>query len=239
MILNKLLKEPSEILKKVTDSIDRQQLLLLTYLNQHCFNIYCSNKEYRKLLDTKFIVYQADEGVFLALKYLFGKKIKKIDATAMNQFILNDLILRKIPLVIVGSNFDKTFVQEKCEKGKINLLGYQNGFFEEDQSGRIIKELDELKTNVFILGMGVPHQELFAEKLSQSSSNKIIICVGNFFEFYFATKKRAPVCIQKIGFEWMFRLFTEPRKLWNRYIVGIPLFLYRILKVKFSEKTFN
>ncbi len=102
MILNNVLKEPSHILKKVTDSIDGQQLLLLTYLNQHCFNIYCSNKEYRKLLDTLFTVYQADQGIFLALKYLFGKKLNKIDATAMNQLILNELIKKKIPLAIVG-----------------------------------------------------------------------------------------------------------------------------------------
>jgi N-acetylglucosaminyldiphosphoundecaprenol N-acetyl-beta-D-mannosaminyltransferase len=237
MILNKLLTDQREVINKVTDSIDGQQSLLLTYLNQHCFNIYNSNKEYRKLLDTQFTIYQADHGMFLALKYLFGKKINKIDATAMNQIILNELIKKKISLIIIGGNFDKKFGQEKCSKEKINLVGYQKGYFEENQTDRIIKDLNELNTNVFIIGMGVPKQELFAEKLSQGSNNKVVICVGIFFEFYFGTKKRAPLFIQKIGFEWMFRLFTEPRRLWNRYLIGIPLFLYRILKVKFTKKS--
>ena len=70
MILDKVLTNPSDVLHKVLDSLDKHESLLLTYLNQHCFNIYHSNKKYRKLLDAKFDVYQADQGIFLALKYL-------------------------------------------------------------------------------------------------------------------------------------------------------------------------
>ena len=237
MILSNLLTDPSEVVSKFCTAIGKRQPLLLTYLNQHCFNIYSGNKEYRKLLDTQFTVYQADEGIFLALKYLFAKKINKLDATAMNQLILNELIKKKIPLAILGGNFDKEFIQEKCDKEKINLVRYQKGYFEENRTDRLIKDLNELNTNVFIIGMGVPKQELFAEKLLELSNSKVIICVGNFFEFYFGSKKRAPIFIQKFGFEWMFRLSTEPLRLWNRYLIGIPLFLYRILKVKFTEKS--
>lgn len=237
MILNKLLTDYSEVTNKVFESIIGQHSLLVTYLNQHCFNIYFSNKEYKKLLDTQFSVYQADQGIFLALKYLFGKKINKIDATAMNQQILNELILKRIPLVMIGGNFDEKFVQEKCERQKINLVRYQSGYFEVDQTEGIINDLDDLKTNVFIVGMGVPQQELFSEKLCNQLNAKVIICVGNFFEFYFGTKRRAPLFIQKIGFEWMFRLFTDPRRLWNRYLIGIPLFFYRMLKVKFANQS--
>jgi N-acetylglucosaminyldiphosphoundecaprenol N-acetyl-beta-D-mannosaminyltransferase len=236
MIFNKLIADPKEVVHKVLDSIERQELLLLTYLNQHCFNIYYQNKVYSQLLDTKFEIYQADLGVFIAFKFLSSKKIRRIDATAMNRLILDELISKKIPLVIVGGEFDEKFVQEKCQKGNINLVCYQNGFFEEDQTENLIKELNGLNTQVFLIGMGVPRQEIFAEMLSRQSNSKVIICIGNFLEFYFGTKKRAPVFIQKIGFEWMFRLFTEPRRLWNRYLIGIPLFIHRILKVKFTTK---
>jgi len=81
--------------------------------------------------------------------------------------------------------------------------------------------------------MGVPKQEIFAEKLSQSQNSKVIICVGNFFEFYFKLKKRAPVFVQNIGMEWLFRLFTEPSRLWKRYLIGIPVFFFKIFRIKF------
>jgi N-acetylglucosaminyldiphosphoundecaprenol N-acetyl-beta-D-mannosaminyltransferase len=236
MIPNKLLTDPKDIIHKVLESIERRESLLLTYLNQHCFNIYFENKDYRKFLDTKFDIYQADLGIYLALKYLMAEKIKRIDATAMNEMILSELIRKKIPLVIVGGNFDKKFVQDETKKRGINLVAYNTGYFEEIQSDIIITELSKINARVFIVGMGVPKQELFAEKLSQTSDPKVIICVGNFFEFYFGTKKRAPVFIQKIGMEWVFRLITEPGRLWNRYLIGIPLFIYRILKLKFEGK---
>ena len=82
--------------------------------------------------------------------------------------------------------------------------------------------------------MGVPRQELFADKLSEMLPNKVIICVGIFFEYYFGTTRRAPEIFQKIGMEWMFRLLYEPRRLWSRYVIGIPKFIFGILKVKFS-----
>jgi exopolysaccharide biosynthesis WecB/TagA/CpsF family protein len=84
--------------------------------------------------------------------------------------------------------------------------------------------------------MGVPKQELFAEQLIRTSNERVIICVGNFLEFYFGTKKRAPYFLQKIGFEWMFRLLSEPKRLWRRYLLGIPLFIYRVIKIKLGIK---
>lgn len=236
MIFNKLITNPKDVVQKVLDSIERRELLIITYLNQHCFNIYYSNKNYRKLLDTKLNVYQADLGIYLALKFIFNKKINRIDATAMNQLILNELIQKKIPLSIVGGNFDKKFVLEETKKRGIDLVGYQSGYFEEIQTERKIKDMNDFNIQVFIIGMGVPKQELFAEQLSQTSNPKVIICVGNFFEFYFGTKKKAPAFIQKIGFEWLFRLMTEPRRLWTRYIIGIPIFIYRIFKIKLAGK---
>ena len=236
MILSNLLTDPSEVVSKVCTAIDKRHLLLLTYLNQHSFNIYSGNGDYRNLLDTKFTVYQADQGMFLALKYLFGKKINKIDATAMNQQILDELIQKQIPLVIVGGNFNKKFVCDESKTRGINLVYYRPGYFGEAESESIINEINNLDNRVIILAMGVPRQEFFAYKISRRTDSKLIICVGNFFEFYFGTKKRAPVFIQKIGFEWLFRLMTEPGRLWKRYLIGIPVFFYNILKVKFSEK---
>jgi N-acetylglucosaminyldiphosphoundecaprenol N-acetyl-beta-D-mannosaminyltransferase len=235
MILDKLLTDSKEVLQKVLDAIEKEESFKLTYLNQHCYNIYCKNKDYKKLLDTKFEVYQADLGIFLALKFLFKKNLTRIDATEMNKLIMDRLIQNKIPMLIVGGKFKNEFVHNEAAKKGINLFGYQKGYFDKSAIADIIKYINISNAYVFILGMGVPKQEFFAERLSQESGTKLIICVGNFLEFYFGTKKRAPVFLQKIGFEWLFRLFTEPARLWKRYLLGIPLFLYHIIKFKITS----
>jgi len=235
MIFNRLLLDPDEIIQRVVDSINKKEPLLLTYLNQHCFNIYCVDGKYKQLLDTKYEVFQADLGISLAIKFLKIRKVKRIDATAMNEMILNKFIRENIPLTIVGGNFEQDFVRKKADEKAVNLFSYFNGHFKDAQSDKIIKELDNLNCQAYIIGMGVPLQELFAEKLSKVSNSKVIICVGNFLEFYFGTKKRAPFFFREIGIEWIFRLITEPRRLWKRYLIGIPVFIYRILKIKFSS----
>ncbi len=189
MIFNKLLTDPNNVFQRVLDSIERREQLLVTYLNQHCFNIYYENDVYRKIIDKKFIIYQADVGVFLVLKFLLKEKLKRIDATEMNKLILDKLIHENIPLVFVGGDFDEKFVQEESIKRGINLVKYQNGFFNEKQTENVIKNLNGLNSQVFIIGMGVPKQEIFAAQLAQVNGHGTFICVGNFLEFYLGTKK--------------------------------------------------
>jgi len=236
MIFKKLLSAPDAVKQKVNDSVALNKSLLLTYFNQHCFNVYCEDKTYRNLIEYKFDAYQADLGVYLAAKFLNHSDPRRIESTAVNEYVLKELIAKKIPIAIIGGNFDENFIREEASKRGINLVCYINGFFDDKKSDMIVKDLEITNAQVLFVGMGVPKQELFAEKLSMYLQNKVIICVGLFFEYYFCTAKRAPVFIRKIGLEWMFRLTTEPGRLWKRYLIGIPKFILRVIKIKFTLK---
>lgn len=62
----------------------------------------------------------------------------------------------------------------------------------------------------------------------------VTIGVGALFDFMSGSVIRAPKPIQDIGLEWLFRLLQEPRRLAKRYVIGIPRFLYKILRLKWS-----
>lgn len=235
MIFNDLILSSDEVLRKIQVAIEKEEQLLLTYLNQHCFNLYNRNDKYRELLDKKFSVYQADSGILLALRFLWRKKIKRIDGTSLNQIILEELIKRNEPLVLIGGNFSEEFIKAESIRRGINLMKYINGYFDQSETEEYISQLKNCYARFFFIGMGVPKQEFFALHLSQHFPNGIIICVGNFLEFYFGTKNRAPVFIRKLGLEWLFRLSTEPKRLWKRYLLGIPYFLYLIVKHKINK----
>lgn len=231
MIINNLLLTTEEIFSEIFESFEKKSGLLLTYLNQNNFNIYFKNKGYKELLDTKFKVYQADTGVFLFLKCLNKGNVTRIDATSVNKKILIKIIDMKIPICIIGSNYSEDFINEECAKRNINLAGYQHGYFNDSDKERIINKIKLLSSQVFFVGMGVPKQEIFASELNKALENKVIICVGNFLEFYFGTIKRSSKIFQKLGLEWMFRLITEPGRLWKRYLIGIPQFIFRSIKI--------
>lgn len=234
MIFNKLLSDPELVTKKVFDSIFQQKSLLLTYFNQHCFNVYTEDREYRNLIDNKFNAYQADLGVYLAKRLMNHTSTKRIESTAVNKNLLAEIIKNNLPIVIIGGNFKENFILDEAKKRGINLAAYINGFFKLDQVDIIARRLNSLEAQVIFIGMGVPRQEDFAYKLAKKLPNKVIICVGIFFEYYFGTTRRAPEIFQKLGMEWLFRLLYEPRRLWRRYVIGIPKFIFRVLKVKFG-----
>jgi N-acetylglucosaminyldiphosphoundecaprenol N-acetyl-beta-D-mannosaminyltransferase len=58
----------------------------------------------------------------------------------------------------------------------------------------------------------------------------VLWCVGALFEYYSASRARAPRWVRRAGLEWLFRLVLEPRRLWGRYVIGNLLFLWRVIK---------
>jgi len=184
--------------------------------------------------ENNFTVFLDGFGVYAALKFLGYNNIEKFNATDLYNKIFEEFSFRRTRLFLIGSNFSDKFASEKARKKRLNLCGYHNGYFSNDEIVSILDAINNTAPEVVIIGMGVPKQEFIAVEMAQLIQNKVILCVGGFLEFYFGTKKRAPGFLRKIGFEWLHRLFSEPKKMWKRYIIGIPLFIFQIAKLKFS-----
>jgi N-acetylglucosaminyldiphosphoundecaprenol N-acetyl-beta-D-mannosaminyltransferase len=87
-----------------------------------------------------------------------------------------------------------------------------------------------------IIGISFPKQDILAlniyNRLKELNANRIpLFCMlGASFEFYLKLKKRAPVFLQKIGFEWLYRFSTEPKRLFKRYFIDDVAFLPILFK---------
>ena len=93
---------------------------------------------------------------------------------------------------------------------------------EEDEA--LVKEINSSGTQILFVGLGCPKQErwMFAHR---DRVKAVMIGVGAGFDFFAGTKKQAPKLMMEIGLEWLFRLFTEPKRLWRRYLYNNPRFL--------------
>jgi N-acetylglucosaminyldiphosphoundecaprenol N-acetyl-beta-D-mannosaminyltransferase len=73
------------------------------------------------------------------------------------------------------------------------------------------------------LAVGSPQQELLASAIQKSSNTTgLALCIGASLEFLTGAKQRAPENWRRFGFEWLFRLLSEPRRMWRRYLVEGP-----------------
>lgn len=85
------------------------------------------------------------------------------------------------------------------------------------------------------LGLGTPKQDYVAMYLSERFPTLVIASVGAAFDFKAGVVREAPEWIQKLGFEWMFRLLAEPNRLWRRYSVGSLKFFRAVLRQRVAS----
>jgi N-acetylglucosaminyldiphosphoundecaprenol N-acetyl-beta-D-mannosaminyltransferase len=79
--------------------------------------------------------------------------------------------------------------------------------------------------NVLWIGLGTPRQDYLVHELAPLLPMPVIP-VGAAFDFWSGAVKEAPKVLQGSGFEWVFRLASEPRRLWRRYLIGNPRFVW-------------
>jgi N-acetylglucosaminyldiphosphoundecaprenol N-acetyl-beta-D-mannosaminyltransferase len=84
------------------------------------------------------------------------------------------------------------------------------------------------RPDVIWIGLSTPKQELLMADYCSKLDAGVLIGVGAAFDFHSGRLRQAPRWIQRSGFEWLFRLCVEPRRLWRRYLVNNPLFVGRV-----------
>lgn len=98
----------------------------------------------------------------------------------------------------------------------------------EVERSELQKRVRESQPDFLWVGMSTVKQERFmAEYMSILPEAKIFLGVGAAFDFLSGRVKQAPRWMMRLGLEWLFRLFQEPRRLWRRYLIYNPLFVVR------------
>lgn len=91
-----------------------------------------------------------------------------------------------------------------------------------------IRRIRPCKPDLVWIGLGTPKQDYASDAIG-AALGVPVLGVGAAFDFVAGTKREAPVWIRNYGFEWLFRLISEPRRLWRRYLLGNLRFLVAIV----------
>jgi N-acetylglucosaminyldiphosphoundecaprenol N-acetyl-beta-D-mannosaminyltransferase len=94
------------------------------------------------------------------------------------------------------------------------------------------------RPDVIWVGLGSPKQEKFMARHWRDLEAGVLIGVGAAFDFHSGRVRQAPRWIQRSGFEWLFRLCMEPRRLGGRYLTTTPLFALRALTQRAGLKRY-
>ena len=107
---------------------------------------------------------------------------------------------------------------------------YKPEFSDEDNAA-IIKAINDADPDLLWIGMTAPKQEKWTyQHWKELNIHCHVGTIGAVFDFYAGTAQRAPKWWQEHSLEWLYRLIKEPKRMWRRYVLGNPLFLWNIQK---------
>lgn len=109
-----------------------------------------------------------------------------------------------------------------------------------DEEAKVVADIDASGARIVFVGLGTPKQEQWMVR-HQDKLTAVMLGVGAAFDFIAGQKAQAPSWMQKRGLEWVFRLVTEPKRLWKRYLYSNPrfvgLFAAQALRARFLKTT--
>lgn len=202
----------------------------VVFANAHTLNNTFHNQEARAALHNS-IVFNDGIGVNLASRLLFGKWFpENLNGT---DFMPDYLRHTKHPLRIffLGA---KPGVAERAARQLMSvnaqhrIAGCHHGYFDEADGARVADEIRRSGANVLLIAMGDPMQELWLKKHFEQTGCRFGFAVGGLFDFMAHEVPRAPQWVQALCMEWLYRMLQEPRRLWRRYLVEMPVFLLRV-----------
>ena len=108
------------------------------------------------------------------------------------------------------------------------------------EKDQVVNDIRNSGASIVFVGLGCPRQEIWVYEFRESLSCPLL-AVGAAFPFLAGTLRQAPLWMQQRGLEWLFRLSTEPFRLWNRYLLLSPRFfalllLQRLRLAQFADR---
>jgi N-acetylglucosaminyldiphosphoundecaprenol N-acetyl-beta-D-mannosaminyltransferase len=215
--------------------------VVLTPNVDHLMKLQKNQEFYRVYQEAEYIV--CDSKILLYVAKILGTPFQeKISGSDLfpafyNYYKNNDAI----KIFLLGGFPETT----KKAQDKINFNAGRNiiiesysppfGFERDEQEcQKIVELINKSGATVLAIGVGAPKQEFWIYKYKHQLKNvKIFLAIGATINFEAGDVKRAPAWMSEIGLEWFYRLLSEPRRLWKRYLVDDIPFFWLVLKQKF------
>jgi N-acetylglucosaminyldiphosphoundecaprenol N-acetyl-beta-D-mannosaminyltransferase len=207
----------AEIARLVRD----ERLGLVFNVNAHCLNLCYEDAALRDSLNGADVVFCDGAGVMLAARVLGGRIPARITFS----------------LYLLGAR--PGVAQEAARRLRarypgLRIVGVRHGYFDHSAGSAenevVLEEINAAAPDILLVGLGMPLQEIWLTQNRNRLDSRVALTGGAVFDYVSRRVRRGPRILTERGFEWLARLLHEPRRLWRRYLLGNPLFLWRVFR---------
>lgn len=199
---------------------------LMGIANAHSLNLAHERPSLRACLCAMDVVLNDGIGAAIAARFRGSEFHYNFNGTDLIPRLLAET-QREIRVYLYGaspaSNAGAALAIER-QFPNVRVVGRMHGFADPELAARSIARSN---ADLLLVALGQPKQEFFLIEHREALNVKVACGVGALFDFLSGTSRRAPRWVRSLRMEWAYRLLREPVRLFHRYVVGNPKFLWR------------
>ncbi|MGH2807863.1 MAG: WecB/TagA/CpsF family glycosyltransferase [Actinomycetota bacterium] len=226
-----------EALDEIERLFGRETPAFIAHTNAHGLNLAYKDPEFREVLRRADLCLNDGKGVMLAAR-IHGERFPvDLNGNYFGDLLLHRAAERNWRVFFLGAApgvAQNAAGQLMNEIHGLDIVGTHDGYFKSDEVA--IDAIKSANTELLFVGMGNPIQEKWLDRCLDRTGARVGIGVGAFYDFVTGTVPRAPQWMNRYGLEWVHRLAQEPKRMWRRYILGNPQFVYRNIKQRRGSK---
>lgn len=112
----------------------------------------------------------------------------------------------------------------------IAIVGHRNGYWDANEEGQVVEQIKAAEADLLFVAISSPKKEQFLNRYQADMKIPFAMGVGGTFDVMAGKVNRAPIWMQKSGFEWFYRFLQEPRRMFKRYFIDDMAFFWLLLK---------
>ncbi|MEZ5815883.1 MAG: WecB/TagA/CpsF family glycosyltransferase [Hyphomicrobiaceae bacterium] len=187
-----------------------------------------SNTDLRKCLEQSDLICADGMGVVLGCRLLgvpVGQRVAGIDLMSALIEVCAQEGFRPYFLGAKQTVVEDMVARLSKQHPSLEIAGWRNGYFTSDDEDQIVAEIRASGADCVFVGISSPIKERFLNRHRDDLGVPLQMGVGGSFDVLSGHIPRAPVAVQRMGLEWLFRLLQEPRRLARRYYVSNTRYL--------------
>lgn len=233
----------SNIVAAIHTACIEQKKITVAHYNVHGFNFSLQLPWFYEYMQSTDITHCDSLGILNAISYMEGRKIPigyRASYTCLMPKLLEHCDRHHLSVFLLGSKPE--YLQKAVEQLQIDypnmIIHGRDGYFATDdpsENAAVIHKINSIKPQILIVGMGMPIQENWV-RLHQSRLNvNAILTGGAVIDRLAGIVPDCPKLLANTGWEWLYRLYLEPKRLAVRYLLGNPAFMFQVALAKFNS----
>ncbi|MET0238470.1 MAG: WecB/TagA/CpsF family glycosyltransferase [Sphingobium sp.] len=228
-----------EVIDQITAAVVEKRRLVMANINLHGMAVMFENGPMAKLLSQADAQVMIDGMPIIGIANLQGHKLSRTQRTTSLDFYDKMFALgvsRGWRFGYVGGTPDTLRRGLDVLRARIpglDIDGY-DGYFDisddrpDSRQSEIINWLNERSHDILIVGMGMPRQEEWIERIQAKIPTRVLMPTGAYLDYQVGAQKLAPRWMGQLGIEWAYRLVSSPKRLGYRYLVEPAVLLTRL-----------